>query len=115
MILASSIGENPIFIILILLAFFGAIVGLVIFLKKKVTIFKDDVEVKTDKEIAEEELNRVLVDIEEETKKSDDDIDEISHEDDTLARQLGEIDDPEAIKAMEEYAREHQEEEGDAE
>ena len=111
MILANSAADNPIVFIVIILAFFGAIVGGVIAAKKYLKPFKNEEEVKSDKEIAEEELNRILVDIEDEKPAAEDD--EISHEDDTLARTLGEIDDPEAIKAMEEYAKQHENEENE--
>lgn len=111
MILAGA-ADNPIVFIVIILAFFGAIVGGVIAAKKYLKPFKTEEEVKSDKEIAEEELNRILVDIEDEKPVEND---EVSHEDDTLARTLGEIDDPEAIKAMEEYAKAHENEANEGE
>lgn len=116
----SSIADSPIFFILIILAFFGLIVLAVIMVKKYVKPFQNTEEKKTDEEIAQEELNRVLVDFEEETKadaKAVEDGAPTEEEalDDTMARTLGEIDDPEAIKAMEEWAKAHPEESGEVE
>ncbi|GEM_PF-6010393 len=118
--LLSSIADSPIFFILIILAFFGLIVLAVIMVKRYVKPFQNTEEKKTDEEIAQEELNRVLVDFEEETKadaKAVEDGAPTEEEalDDTMARTLGEIEDPEAIKAMEEWAKAHPEESGEAE
>ena len=51
----------PIFLVL----FFGVIVVVVILLKKHVKIFKNDEKPKSDKEIAAEELDRLLQPVEE--------------------------------------------------
>ncbi len=57
----------PTFLIpIILVAFFGIIVGIVILLKRKVKFFKSDEKPKSDKEIAKEELDRLLQPIEDE-------------------------------------------------
>lgn len=51
---------------ILILAFFGIIVFVVIMLKRHVKIFKDDDKPKSDKEIAKEELDRLLEPIEDE-------------------------------------------------
>lgn len=50
---------------IILLAVFGVIVLIVILIKKKVKIFKSDEQPKSDKEIAAEELDRLLEPVDE--------------------------------------------------
>ncbi len=52
-------------IVLIIVAIFGAIVLGVILLKKHVKIFKNDEKPKSEKEIAAEELDRILQPVEE--------------------------------------------------
>ena len=54
----------PILIPIILVAVFGLIVLLVIMLKRHVKIFKSDEQPKSDKEIAQEELDRILQPVE---------------------------------------------------
>ena len=62
----------PAFLIpIILVAGFGVIVLVVILLKRHVKIFKSDEQPKSDKEIAEEELNRILEPVEELTPKEE--------------------------------------------
>ncbi|MCR5491500.1 MAG: hypothetical protein K6F32_05180 [Bacilli bacterium] len=56
----------PILIPIILVAAFGVIVIAVILLKRHVKIFKSDEKPKSDKEIAAEELDRLLQPIEDE-------------------------------------------------
>lgn len=56
----------PILIPIILVAIFGVIVIAVILVKKHVGIFKSDEKPKSDKEIAAEELDRLLQPIEDE-------------------------------------------------
>ena len=50
---------------IIIVGVFGLIVLLVILLKKKVKFFKDPEVVKSDKEIAKEELDRILEPVDE--------------------------------------------------
>lgn len=56
---------------LILLLFFGAIVLIVILVKKYAKPFKNDEKPKSEKEIAAEELDRVLQPIEDEKTKAE--------------------------------------------
>jgi len=56
---------------LILLLFFGAIVLIVILIKKYAKPFKSDEKPKSEKEIAAEELDRVLQPIEDEKTKAE--------------------------------------------
>lgn len=49
---------------IILVAVFGVIVVVVIMIKRHVKIFKDDEKPKSDKEIAAEELDRILEPVE---------------------------------------------------
>ena len=51
---------------LVIVGIFVVIVGLVILLKRHTKMFKDDEKPKSDREIAQEELDRVLEPIEEE-------------------------------------------------
>jgi len=113
--------EQPWFIIVMLLAIFGAIVLAVILIKKYAPAFKSDDKPKSDKEIAEEEVNRLVrpveddeaakqmeasaKDLENKTKTPSSDI-----KDDTLDRTVRPIEDKEAAKQMEEYAKAHPEE-----
>ena len=60
---------------IILVAVFGLIVLLVIMLKKHVKWFKSDEKPKSDKEIAQEELDRILEPVEE-LKPADDEEEE---------------------------------------
>lgn len=73
-VLASS-SMAPVIAILCLVGFFGLIVLLVILLKKHVPGLKNEEKPKSDKEIAKEELDRLLE----------------------------KVDDPEAEKSLEEY------------
>ena len=57
---------TPWFIILVLLAFFGIIVFAVIMLKKHSSLFKDEEGPKSEAEVVEEELDRVLESVEDE-------------------------------------------------
>lgn len=62
----------PVLIGLILVAAFGVLVLLVILLKRHVKIFKSDEKPKSDKEIAAEELDRILEPVEDlEPKKEE--------------------------------------------
>lgn len=71
----ASNNMAPVIIILCLVGFFGLIVLLVILLKKHVPGLKNEEKPKSDKEIAKEELDRLLE----------------------------KVDDPEAEKSLEEY------------
>jgi len=113
--------EQPWFIIVMLLAIFGAIVLAVILIKRYAPAFKSDDKPKSDKEIAEEEVNRLVRPVED---------DEAAHQmeasakdletktktptpekkDDTLDRTVRPIEDSEAARQMEEYAKAHPEE-----
>lgn len=120
----ASFTDSPLFITLALVAFFGVIVIAVILLKRYAKPFMSDDKPKTDKEIAEEEVNRILVDFDaeavakldeasEELSKIDEDKpteEEILEEE--MARATEEIVDPEIAKAMAEYAANHPEESG---
>ena len=56
----------PVLIALIIVAIFGVIVLGVILLKKNTKLFRNDEKPKTDKEIAAEELDRILQPIDDE-------------------------------------------------
>ena len=60
-----SIIDNPVILVIILVAIFGVIVLGVILIKKYVPAFKNTDKPKSEKEIAEEEVDRLVVDIEE--------------------------------------------------
>jgi len=63
-ILAQDIA--PILVPIILVAVFGIIVLVVVLVKRKVKFFQNDEKPKSDREIAAEELDRILEPIEEE-------------------------------------------------
>lgn len=67
-----SITDNPVILVLILVAAFGVIVLGVILIKKYVPAFKNTDTLKSEKEIAEEEVNRLVVDVDEGLKKKED-------------------------------------------
>lgn len=67
-----AVTDNPIILVLILLAVFGVIVLGVILIKKYVPAFKNTDTLKSEKEIAEEEVNRLVVDVDEGLKKKED-------------------------------------------
>ncbi len=69
MFLASDI--SPVLIPIILVAVFGVIVLIVILLKRHVSIFKSDEKPPSSREVAEEELNRILRPIEEDVPVKD--------------------------------------------
>lgn len=122
---ASSITTQPWFIIVALLGVFGLIVIAVILVKKYSKHFRSEEKPKSDKEIAEEEVNRLLVDVEEEkTAKGMEEAAEAieksakaerapSEEEvalEEIKRSTESIEDDEARKAMEAYAKSHPEE-----
>lgn len=53
----------------ILVAFFGIIVLIVILIKKKTNVFGGEEKPKSEAEVAEEELNRLLEDVKDESAK----------------------------------------------
>ncbi len=55
----------PIIVIVVLVAFFGLVILLVILLKKHVPGLKNEEKPKSDKEIAKEELDRLLESVDE--------------------------------------------------
>lgn len=59
--------NNPIIVILLLLAFFGVIALIVFILRKHLPYFKDDDKPLSEEEAAKEALDRILVPIEKET------------------------------------------------
>ncbi len=61
--LYASFFESPLFITIALVVFFGIIVLGVILVKKYVKPFQNQEKPKSDKEIAEEEVNRLVTDI----------------------------------------------------
>ena len=63
-VLAQDIA--PILVPIILVAVFGIIVLVVVLVKRKVKFFQNDEKPKSDREIAAEELDRILEPIEEE-------------------------------------------------
>lgn len=63
----------PILTPVIIVAVMALVVGLVILIRKKSRFFKDDEKPKSDKEIAKEELDRILEPIEDPIEKKDDD------------------------------------------
>ena len=116
--------ENPLFITIGLIVIFGIIVLGVILLKKYVKVFQNDDGPKSDKEIAAEEVNRVLTEVTDEdtlramesaAKELERDAEdgrptdnEILEEE--MARTTEEVLDEETVRAMQKYAEEHPEE-----
>src|SRR5574344_1985535 len=108
-----------------LVAIFGVIVLTVILIKKYGKHFKNDEKPKTDKEIAEEEVKRMVVDVDEETAgKMDQAAQEMAEnaakdpnapeEKEAVAEEVSRatrpVEDQETAKAMAKYAAEHPEE-----
>lgn len=120
----ADLMENPLFITLGLVVVFGVIVLGVILLKKYVKVFQNDEGPKSDKEIAAEEVNRVLTEVtDEETlramasaakelEKDSEDGRPTDNEilEEEMARTTEEVLDEETVKAMQKYAEEHPEE-----
>lgn len=67
----SSFWNNPLVYVVIMLAVFGAIVIGVILLKKYAKPFKNDEKPKSDKEIAAEELDRILEPVDDQKTKEE--------------------------------------------
>ena len=59
--------QLPWLIPVIILAFFGAIVFAIIMVKRHTNLFKDDEKPKSEQEVVEEELERVLQPVEDES------------------------------------------------
>jgi len=122
MTIYSSFTSSPLFITIALVAFFGLIVLAVMLLKKYAKPFMNEDKPKSDKEIAEEECNRILTDItdEETLSQMNDAVKEVAKGEikpteeeileDEMARTTEEVLDPETAKAMAEYAKAHPEE-----
>lgn len=119
-ILSNSFWNSPVFFTLMFILIFGAIVLGVILLKKYAKPFKNDEKPKSDKEIADEEVKRMVVDMSDEEaaamEKASLEAEENSKKDnkdytqEEVARATRPIEDPEAEKAMREYAEAHPEE-----
>lgn len=119
------------FILLMLLLGFGVIVFAVIMVRRYSKHFKSLEKPKSDKEIAEEEVNRLLVDVEDEKTKEEMEEaaraieknakkkeqapspEEAAAEE--VSRLTESVSDPALEKAMAEYAKSHPEEEKEAE
>ncbi len=124
--LSAAFWSNPAVIIVGLLLIFGVIVVAVILVKKYVKPFQNTEKPKSDKEIAEEELNRLLVDVDDEgtkkemetyakemNKQSKKEVPPTPEEAaaENMARILEPVEDEKTIQAMEEYDESHKEEE----
>jgi flagellar biosynthesis/type III secretory pathway M-ring protein FliF/YscJ len=108
-----------------LVAIFGAIVVIVMLIKKYGKHFKNEEKPKSDKEIADEEVNRMVVDVDDETAEKMDqaarDLAEKSKKDpnkpeekevieEEVNRATRPVEDEATAKAMAKYAAEHPEE-----
>ncbi len=121
-LLLDDFWSNPGIILLLILVCFGLVALLVFLLRKYVPFFKSDEKVKTPEEIAKEEVDRLVEEIDEEGQKAIEEAEErrkeeqlgISREDDSLERALSDVDDEETSKAMAAYREEHPEEEAEA-
>ena len=119
-----SIIDRPWFFILMLLLIFGSIVIIVMLIKKYAKPFRTDEKPKSDKEIAEEEVNRLVQDVDPETQKAMDAAAKQMEENtkkeaapskeeavaEEVSRVTESVEDEEAAKAMAKYAAEHPEE-----
>ncbi|MCI2111329.1 MAG: hypothetical protein LKK13_03180 [Bacilli bacterium] len=124
-VILSAFYEQPWFIIVMLLAVFGLIVFAVIMVKRYAPAFKSDEKPKSDKEIAEEEVNRMVRPVEdEETARQMEESAKEPHKeakavsadrkDDAVERAVRPVEDEEAVKQMAKYAETHPEEEASA-
>lgn len=129
-LLANSFIDSSLFILLVLVAVFGLIVLGVILIKKYSKHFQSNEKPKSDKEIAEEEVNRLLVDVDNEKTKEE--MEEAAKEiekkskkveekpsekeilEDEMNRLVSPVTNEESLKAMEEYSKEHPDEEKEA-
>jgi flagellar biosynthesis/type III secretory pathway M-ring protein FliF/YscJ len=121
MIYASSL--DGLWYVLGLVAIFGVIVLAVILIKKYWKPFKNEEKPKSDKEIADEEVKRMVVDVDDETAQQMDEASkelvEKSKEDkpeekevvaEEVDRATRPVENEETAKAMAKYAAEHPEE-----
>ena len=119
--------QSPLFITLALVIFFGIIVLAVILVKKYVKPFQNTEKPKSDKEIAEEEVNRLVTDItDEETlqqmneaarelekdsdRPTEQEVAEEEVAEEEVERATEAVEDEAAAEAMRRYAEEHPEE-----
>ena len=114
--------QSPLFITLALVIFFGIIVLAVILVKKYVKPFQNTEKPKSDKEIAEEEVNRLVTDITDEVtlqqmneaarelEKDSDRPTEQEIAEEEVERATEAVEDEAAAEAMRRYAEEHPEE-----
>ena len=114
--------QSPLFITLALVIFFGIIVLAVILVKKYVKPFQNTEKPKCDKEIAEEEVNRLVTDITDEKtlqqmneaarelEKDSDRPTEQEVAEEEVERATEAVEDEAAAEAMRRYAEEHPEE-----
>ena len=118
----ASFFESPLFITIALVVFFGIIVLGVILVKKYVKPFQNQEKPKSDKEIAEEEVNRLVTDITDEAtleqmneaaRELEKDSDKPTEEEvaeEEVSRATKEVADEATAEAMRRYAEEHPEE-----
>ena len=125
MIYGTAPDLSGLWYVLGLVAIFGVLVIIVILIKKYGKPFKSDDKPKSDQEIAEEEVKRLLVDVDEETaqkmdqaarelaeksKKDPNQPDETEAVEEEVNRATRPVEDEAAAKAMARYADEHPEE-----
>ncbi len=111
--------SNPGIILVLILVVFGLVALLVFLLRKYVPFFKSDEKVKTPEEIAKEEVDRLVEDLDEELEKEADTLEkerkkeesQDSYHDDSLERTLSSVEDEKTAEAMEQYRLSHPEEE----
>lgn len=109
---------QSIFIVLIIVGFFGLIVLGVILVRKYVKPFKNTEKPKSEKEIAQEEVARLTQELDQNEFEQAKELNERKKEKPTeeeaieeeLARVTKPVENEEAIKQMEEYSEEHNEE-----
>ena len=119
---ANSFFSSPLFITIALVVFFGIIVIAVILVKKYVKPFQNTEKPKSDREIAEEEVNRLVTDITDEdtikqmtdaARELEKDSDKPTEEEvaeEEVSRATEEVMDEGTAEAMRRYAEEHPEE-----
>lgn len=123
-LIAAEFYQQSWFYILMLFLIFGTIVLAVMLIKKYAKPFRTDEKPKSDKEIAEEEVNRLVQDVDPETQKAMDAAAKQMEENtkkeaapskeeavaEEVSRVTESVEDEEAAKAMAEYAKAHPEE-----
>ena len=123
----SGLFDNPAFIVVGIILLFG-VIGLIAFLLQKyVPSLKNTDKKKGEKEIAEEEVKRLIEtddnlemkeQVKEVLKKSEEDLKKPTEDEilrDEMSRTIEDVDDKETIEAMNKYREEHPEEEQEAE